>query len=239
MGNEMDTIQGVVFDFDGVLVDSGPYHDYTWSEAHKRLFERPIPHYTRSEVTGIASRKVAQRIAELSGVPDQGNELYQVRLEVLRTCELVPELAPGARELTGRLTEAGVPYGVVSNAPSAYVRRACETLPFDPVFVLGLEDLGDRPKPDKHPYELGAKQLGFRDGAYSRVLVIEDSPTGARAGVAAGIPVLGLTRGGAASELYDAGVCWVAEDLAEVVAKVFGAGLPASRGGLNGFPGFG
>ena len=237
----------VVFDFDGVLVDSGEFHRYTWSLAHKLVFGRELPDYETTELLGAASREIARHIASLSGAPERGDELYHTRLEVFHDCRRTPEFAPGAREFTAYLTRAEIPYAVVSNAPSVYVQTTCRRLSLRPIFALGLEELAGKPKPDKYPYQRAAELLGFTEEQYARVLVVEDSPTGARAGIAAGMAVLGLSRRRAAVGLREAGVRWIVRDLAELLSVLHRGSSSGSSAGaaqfdesaqFDGFPGF-
>ncbi|MFP4509123.1 MAG: HAD family hydrolase [Spirochaetaceae bacterium] len=211
---------GVFFDFDGVLVDSADYHYRTWSEAFERLCGETIPEYRSRHLSGKASLEVAAVIADLAGMSDRAQELYELRLAVIAESDDVPDVAPGAAAFTEELQRRSIPYAVVSNAPSIYVQSVCRALGYTPERTFGVDDYGGRHKPDPWPYRCAMSQLGFSPRDRESLLVVEDSATGVRSGAAAGIPVLGLSRGLDAEALFDAGARHVVEDLREVESVV-------------------
>jgi sugar-phosphatase len=73
-----------------------------------------------------------------------------------------------------------------------------------------------RGKPDPEPYRRGAELLHARP---EDCLVVEDAPSGVRAGVAAGCRVLGVLGTHTAEELCDAGASWIVQSLMKVKAE--------------------
>ncbi len=214
--------EAVLFDFDGVLVDSAAYHFHMWSAAFEQLFGRPVPEYRHKPIRGLASHEIESVITGLAGVPDRADELYRSRLVTIANSSDAPDPAPGALNFTGLLDDYAIPYAVVSNAPSVYVRSACKALGYAPAVRLGVDDCEGRHKPDPWPYLHAAGRLGFETGGLTSLLVVEDSETGVRAGAAAGIPVLGLIRDGDADLLFDAGARYVIPDLTEIGTVISG-----------------
>ncbi|TVQ24369.1 MAG: HAD family phosphatase [Spirochaetaceae bacterium] len=214
--------KAVLFDFDGVLVDSSAYHFRMWSAAFEELFGRPVPEYRNEHIRGLASHEIAAIITGLAGVPDRSDDLYQQRLVTIANSPDAPDPAPGSLALTGLLEKHATPYAVVSNAPSVYVSSACKALGFAPAVRLGVDDFEGRYKPDPWPYLHAAERLGFETREFESLLVVEDSATGVRAGVSAGIPVLGLSRDGDADLLYDAGARDVISDLTGIRTVISG-----------------
>ena len=80
-------------------------------------------------------------------------------------------------------------------------------------------ELVQRGKPDPEPYRRGAELLGR---AAENCLVVEDAPTGVRAGVATGCRVLGVEGTHPAEQLYAVGAEWVVPSLQEVEAEMTG-----------------
>ncbi len=123
-------------------------------------------------------------------------------------------MAPaGLRELvTWALTER-VHLGVVTNAPRANAGHVIADLGLDEVFecVIAVEDVV-YPKPHPEPYLLGAQRLGLDP---KRCLAFEDSPSGVRSAVAAGMDVIGLLTGHEPQQLLDAGATRVARNFAD------------------------
>lgn len=95
---------------------------------------------------------------------------------------------PGARELLSEATAAGVPTAIVSNSWRVLLDLLMANLDF-PVDVTVSSTEVERPKPDPQPYLLACELLGADP---RRTVVVEDSPTGAISGLAAGCLVLGV-----------------------------------------------
>ncbi len=95
---------------------------------------------------------------------------------------------PGARELMAAAQAEGVPVAIVSNSWRVLLDLLMDNI--DETVHLSVSSTEvDRPKPDPQPYLQACRQLGVDP---KRCLVIEDSPTGAAAGMAAGCAVLGV-----------------------------------------------
>lgn len=181
----------VLFDNDGLLLDS----ESVWTRAERDLFERygvelTIDHKlelvgTNPEITGgIMERSLEQ--------PGRGAELVE-ELEALVMEELEGGLdpMPGARELVAALRAGGTPIALVSNSPQRFMERALTLVEMEGQFgalVSGHEVAAPKPAPD--PYLEACRQLGVEPSAH--VIVLEDSPTGVEAGLAAGLTVIGI-----------------------------------------------
>jgi glycerol-1-phosphatase len=85
-----------------------------------------------------------------------------------------------------------------------------------PKHMVVAEDV-DHGKPDPACYLLGRKRLGLE--IESQVLVIEDAPSGIRAGKAAGFKVVGLATTHSISQVRTAGADWVVQDLRSLALK--------------------
>ncbi len=95
---------------------------------------------------------------------------------------------PGARELLGQARTAGVPTAIVSNSWRVLLDLLLANIDF-PVDVTVSSTEVQRPKPDPQPYLYACQLLGADP---IRSVVVEDSPTGATSGLAAGCVVLGV-----------------------------------------------
>ena len=82
-----------------------------------------------------------------------------------------------------------------------------------PIASVAAEDV-EIGKPNPACYSLGRERIGL--GEQARVLVVEDSPSGIRAGKAAGCAVLGLATTHEVEKLRDAGADWIVKDLSTV-----------------------
>lgn len=184
----------VLFDMDGTLVDSEP----VWFETEVRLlgeygFELGLEHWRA--VLGKPNHIACAYLVEVSGIPLTWQELGE-RIEaemVVRLAEGL-ELLPGVKELLVELQEAGVPAALVS-ASSRRIVDACLSAGSADFFrhtVSGNDIVRAKPHPD--PYLRAAELLGVDP---ADCVVIEDSPTGAASGVAAGCRVLAVPHAAA------------------------------------------
>ena len=138
-------------------------------------------------IGGPLDRVVRYMAARVQQPESVVGERLVTEIETLMHTEHVPWM-PGARELHDELARSGVPQALVSNSWRHLMNTALAELGtrFD-VTVAG--DEVDRPKPEPDPYLRGCELLGA-DPQFT--VVLEDSPTGVRAGVAAGCYVVGI-----------------------------------------------
>ncbi len=95
---------------------------------------------------------------------------------------------PGARELLAEARAAGVPTAIVSNSWRVLLDLLVLNMDVQPDVTVSSTDVAE-PKPDPQPFLTACRLLGADP---QDTWVIEDSPTGARAGLAAGCWVLGV-----------------------------------------------
>lgn len=188
-------IQAVLFDCDGVLVDSEPatfallQEEFAAHGLHLSLAEMEAL-FIGGTIEGV--RRTANEMG--AGLADGWVDTYYDKLYA-RLGEGTA-LMPGVRALLARLDAAGIAYAVGSNGRSAKMEA---TLGQHPDIKAKLEgrlfsgqELGC-PKPDPGLYLHAAAALGVAPAA---CVVIEDSATGARAAVAAGMRCLGYAPHG-------------------------------------------
>jgi HAD superfamily hydrolase (TIGR01509 family) len=191
MGVRNTRFDAVVFDNDGLLLET----EGAWTRAEQRLFARFGREFTiedKRAILGKAGPLAEQVLAELLDRPDDGAELFR-DLEELAFEEIgrAAEPRPGAIELIERLRADGMPLGLASNSSRAFVDRALATAGVSStlfaVTIAGDEVAHRKPAPDI--YLAICEALG---SAAARTAVLEDSPTGVAAAVAAGCFVIGV-----------------------------------------------
>jgi len=191
----------VVFDFDGVLIDS----ETPGFESHRRVYERcgaaltveewcaQIGTYVEGEEEGWYRRLCERttRLPERSAYDAELGRLFE---------ELVPrEPMRGIRELLAELDSAGVPLAIASTAPARWVVTTAERIGVRSVFraiVTGDEVARRKPAPDV--YLEAARRLGVDP---SRTIAIEDSAPGIASARAAGMPTVAIPHW--LTELHD------------------------------------
>lgn len=185
----------VLFDCDGVLVDSEPAtFDLIQQEFARYGLHRTIPELEDMFIGGTIEA-VAETARGLGAPlpPNWAETYYESLYAVLRAGT---PLMPGVPELLDRLDAAGIPFAVGSNGRSAKMEATLGQHPEIRARLDGLlfsgQELGC-PKPQPGLYLHCAKVLGVEP---ARCVVIEDSPTGARAARAAGMRCLGYAPHG-------------------------------------------
>lgn len=215
--------QAVLFDLDGVLVDSELLANRVWVTllAEHGLNISHADFLARS--VGLSLKNLYLELEKEFGWKRPEGFEAQSDAALNASFEKVPEV-PGAAQTLAALTAAGLPFAVASNSrrdrldlklKAAGLDRAAQ-YSFDPAQV------GGRGKPLPDLYQFAAAQLG---ADISRCLVVEDSVTGVQAGVAAGATVWGLLAGehvhdGLGELLQAAGAAKLVHSHAELVAAL-------------------
>jgi HAD superfamily hydrolase (TIGR01509 family) len=215
----VDTVSAVMFDMDGVLIDTHHAIVSLWAEialGHgKQLTEEDIRRYVLGR---SPEHTVSALFAELQGASRE-HLLEQVRQAEPRLN--FREIA-GTKLLAERLAAARVPLALVTSGSRTRVQRVLAALGLASSFRVCVtwEDIQNgKPAPDC--YLLGAKRLGV---PADRCLVVEDAPSGIAAGHAAGAVCLGLASGDGA-DLRERGARYVVQDLADVECRAKPDGL--------------
>jgi HAD superfamily hydrolase (TIGR01509 family) len=176
----------VIFDLDGLLADTEP----VWSESARLLLERrhlSFEGWTRFKpsLMGRHPLEVARWIVEHYALDDAPDALLAERLEILLGLYAAtpPRPLPGACELVAVLHDEGVPMAVASGSPSSVVEEVLRQLDLrGPLAIFVGSDAVRRGKPAPDLFLLAAKRLG---AAVEACVVLEDSPAGVKAALAA------------------------------------------------------
>lgn len=181
--------RAVVFDCDGLLVDSEP----CWTVAETELFARHGlqfgPEY-KALLIGKSLPAAAQVMANTFGEPDNAAEIEAELLSlVMEVVSNTAEAMPGAVDLVQRVGGA-VPIAVASNSPRRLLNTTLERAGLSGIFAIGIAgDEVDAPKPAPEMYTVACQRLGIEP---DRVLAFEDSLTGVMSAQAAGVRVVGV-----------------------------------------------
>lgn len=205
--------RGVLFDLDGVLVDSTPAVARVWAGwAHEHGFD---PGEVVKKAHGRPSITTIRELLPNADHPAENREVE--RREIADIEGVVP--LPGAMELLQALPLDR--WAIVTSCTRALaaVRIGAAGLP-KPKHLVTSTDV-QHGKPDPEPYLKGAQILGV---PAADCLVVEDAPAGIRAGKAAGARVLALRTTTSDAELQQAGADWIVDDCAELFLDSSAAG---------------
>lgn len=201
------TVAAVLFDLDGVLVDSTAAVERAW-----RTFADRHALEADALLVDLHGRRMVDIIARaVPGMPPEEREREAAGMEADEAAGAAggTRAIRGALELTAAL--GGHPWAVVTSGttPVATARIRAVGLPPPPVLVTAEQV--ERGKPDPAPYLLAAERLGVPP---AECVVIEDAPAGLSAGAAAGCTTVAVTTSHAATDLAPAD--HLVDDLADL-----------------------
>jgi sugar-phosphatase len=196
---------GVLFDLDGVLVDSTPAVARCWSRWS--LLHGFVPEDVVRRAHGRPSMVTLREL--LPNADHQAEDRQMERWEIEDTDGVIP--LPGVLSLLQALPAERWAIVTSCTRPLAEVRIRVAGLPW-PKHLVTSADV-QRFKPDPDPYVEGAKLLKLPP---ADSLVVEDAPAGIRSGKAAGASVLALRTTEVDPLLSAAGADWIVNDLASV-----------------------
>ncbi|MCH0573175.1 HAD family hydrolase [Streptomyces sp. MUM 136J] len=194
----------VIFDNDGVLVDSEPLSNrllagYLTEVGHPTTYEESVRDYM-----GSAMHRIHELVLERTGqrLPEDFDDVFHTRVFAAFEHELEP--VAGVTGVLEKLAADGVPYCVASSGSHERIRVGHRKTGLDRWFgdgrVFSAQDVG-RGKPAPDLFLHAAERMGVPP---QRCVVVEDSPLGVQAGVAAGMDVYGFTAMTAAEKLAGA-----------------------------------
>jgi HAD superfamily hydrolase (TIGR01509 family) len=182
-------IEAVVFDLDGVLVDS----EQAWDDARRQLAKERGGRWSeraQKDMMGMSSTEWSQYMHDVVGVPDAPEE---ISAEVVRRLESLYRerlpIVPGAVEAVERVA-AQWPLAVASSSNRPLIDLFLELsnlAEFFRVTVSSEEVARGKPAPDV--YLEAARRLGYEPGECAAV---EDSENGIRSAVGAGLRVIAI-----------------------------------------------
>lgn len=193
----------VLFDFDGVVVNSFEVHYKAWSEAFYEIFNKELGDFPEG-LEGKSPIQISESLCQIGGNASLASKLYDVKGNKLHASNVPPKLLPGVRELVELLKEYKIPYGIASNATKQFIFNSIKQLNIDFDVFFGVEDY-IHPKPNPEPYIKLAKELGVSELNFANVIVFEDSITGATAAIKAGMIAIGIETQHSASQLINGG----------------------------------
>jgi len=192
-------LEAVVFDMDGVIIDSEPL----WSEAERQLLARRNLAYSeqlKPLLMGLDSREAVRILKKHYDLGEPVEELVHERNQLVS--ELIQQQGqpiPDALELIQQVRDGGIKTVVASSSPYALVELVVDKLGIGGLLDLVLSgDEVSRGKPAPDLYDTAAKILAV---APECCLVIEDAPNGVRAAKAAGMRCLAITTGASKTDL--------------------------------------
>lgn len=195
-------LQAVIFDWDGVVVDSSAHHERSWEIlAAKRGLPLPPDHFKRG--FGKKNNVIIPDLgwtsdpAQVDALAHEKEEIYR---DLVRQNGITP--LPGVHTLLEALRSADIPCAIGSSTERANLDLLLDLMDlraFFRVIVSGEEVVHGKPAPDI--FLLAAERLGTEP---PRCVVIEDALVGLEAARQAGMPVVAVATTEPLAALHDA-----------------------------------
>ena len=184
-------VRTVIFDMDGVIVDTEPVHHYAYYQHFEELGIR-VAAEEYAELTGLSTRNVYQRLKGRHGLPQPVEDMVLRKREFFnRAFDEKPslDLLDGVRHLIGDLHQHGIQLILASSASSATINRVMRRFALGPYFshLMSGEDF-PWSKPHTAIFEHAAS---LSRAPKQQCVVIEDSTNGVTAAKAAWLYCIG------------------------------------------------
>ena len=180
-------IDTVIFDMDGVLVDTEIVY-MQWLEEYLRKKDKDIPKEKIYKMVGLSGKLAQSYLEKICG--EDGEKLWTGYLEA---CESYPfsykeVVIPGIEELLEYLKRAGISMALASSSDMKDIQEMLDETGFDKYFhIITSGEMFKESKPNPEIYLYTIEQLGKKS---ENCIVIEDSDYGILAGKEAGTYVI-------------------------------------------------
>jgi|CryBogDrversion2_8_1035294.scaffolds.fasta_scaffold01636_1 HAD superfamily hydrolase (TIGR01509 family) len=211
------SIKAVIFDCDGVLLDSEEIGGRIEVNALKKLGISIEEEEYNGRFSGVTTAQALQTVTKESGVSISDAMIDEIENEITVALEKEVKVIPNIAET---LRAIHLPKAVASNSHLPRLLKLLNSRHLDQYFddCIFSADMVSKPKPHPDLYQFAAKKMGVLP---FECLVIEDSPTGAQAAHKAGMKVLGFIGTAQSQKIsdkrfFEAGVDIVFNDMLQL-----------------------
>ena len=218
------TISAVLFDMDGTLVDSEPTH-YDALVAALSDHGLTVPAGFAERMTGMSIADCHAALVQSSGLRLTLDELVEAKYAAYLALSTTLRRRPGVDQALDLLAHHRIPYAIVSNSDRMIADANLRAVGLSrPGLVSVTRNDVRHGKPDPEPYLRAAYLLGI---AAPTCVVIEDSPVGAQAGLAAGMQVIAWPEPHRDDLVFPRGC--VSADPVDLTAAIVGLHMPQTN----------
>jgi HAD superfamily hydrolase (TIGR01509 family) len=184
-----DGLEAVLFDMDGLLVDTEPL----WFETETEVMARLGAPWTKEDQERLLGGSMEHTVGYLLSkatrpAPPAEVARWMTDGMLRRAAGGRVIIRPGVHELIAEVAAAGIPYALVTGSQREFTDAVLKSTGLTFTATVTGDDV-TRPKPDPEPYLLAAKLL---DAAPERCVALEDSPSGVASATGAGCQVIAV-----------------------------------------------
>lgn len=195
---------GVIFDMDGVLVNSNPAHKEVIKQFCKKYQKEVTENFLRERVYGRTNK---EWIPEVFGdISEEYSEKLAYEKEKMFRDMFDPNkyVIPGLIEFLGKLRQSGIKCVLATSAPKENADFILSELGIENYFIAVLDSSDvNKGKPEPEVYLKAANKAGYPP---EKCIIFEDSLAGVEAGLRAGAVVIGVTSTHDAEELKNCAI---------------------------------
>src|SRR6056297_1515153 len=184
-------LEAVIFDMDGVIVDSNPVHKRILHEFCKKYGKKLSDNYIRENLFGRTNQEWIPNV--FGPLTDEQIEILADEKETLFRKQFNPKkyVVPGFIDFLNLIKQEEIQTVVATSAPPENVDYILDELSIKNLFEAVLDSSHfTKSKPHPEPYLKGAKTVG---SSIHNCIVFEDSISGVKSGLSAGAKVVGIT----------------------------------------------
>lgn len=198
----MPQITHLIYDFDGLLLDTEPIYCQVYSAIARRYGKAFTPALHR-KIMGRQALECAQILVDDLDLPLTAQAHMEARDQLIYDLLPQAEPMPGAMEITQRFAKLGLPQAIATSSAAVTfnlkTQRYQDWLAIFQAIVLGSDPAVKRSKPAPDSFLVAAQRLGADP---ANCLVFEDSPAGVEAGRRAGMSVVAVPAAHMNRQLY-------------------------------------
>ncbi len=204
MRSTLDTLElsAILYDLDGTIADTDPVHFVAWQAVLREHGVEINETIYKQRMSGkLNPAIIADLLPQMS--TQEAEKFADYKEARFRSLAQQLPPTPGLLKVIDWAMQQGLKQAVVTNAPRENARFMLNALKLDHVFdqVILADDLGIG-KPDPAPYAVALREFGLKA---HQAIAFEDSPSGVRSAVAAGIFTVGILSTQTEIELEDLG----------------------------------
>ena len=202
-------LSAILFDLDGTVANTDPIHFTVWQEIFAEYGIKCDRDFYQTHVSGNTNeRLIANILPQLS--PEDSKKLAIDKEAQYRAKATTLQPTPGLDRVIQLTERVSLKRAVVTNAPKENAYHLLEALNLKETFPIVILASDAPPgKPDPAPYQLGLEKVAT---APENAIAFEDSPTGIKSAVAAGIYTIGIASTHNPEHLQEFGANMVIND---------------------------